>query len=343
MLDERRARKAIEAILQWPTFSLGDWPTPIETHEHPRLGTLLVKRDDLAGFGRLGASGVKARKLEGFLGYLQQGGYDEVIIPLANMTNLGHDLVPVLGKLGIALSLPIVNDPPMSPAQRVALFRDVAGDVELIGTHRSVAVARMALAAASARVRGRRPIAVLPSPGHPSAVIGAARGFIEMVGQCREGGGRLPEALFVSAAAGATVTGFALAESLCRAAGIARMRVFGVQVTPDPLWLWIPVLIRWTSRVLGVRGSLPLDDFRILRSRRNLVFGRFDADHERLCVRVRESFGLRIDPLYGGKSWSVMERHASEYSLSNGPVLFWHCGYTPDWEAFRLPGGGDVG
>src|SRR2546426_8367343 len=88
----QEAKDAIAAISRWPVVTLGCWPTPIEQVRHPEFGELLVKRDDLAGFGRCGASGVKARKLEGFLGYLCQNKYDEVIILLANLTNLGHDI-----------------------------------------------------------------------------------------------------------------------------------------------------------------------------------------------------------------------------------------------------------
>jgi hypothetical protein len=138
------------------------------------------------------------------------------------------------------------------------------------------------------------------------------------------------------------VTGFLLAESLFRAAGIARMRIFGVQVTPEPLWLWLPVLFRWTCRVLGTRGSLPTDDFRVLRTRRDSAFGRFDVDHERVCARVKGEFGIAIDPLYGGKSWGAMECLARKDGGLSAPVLFWHCGYTPDWRAFRVPGDADV-
>jgi 1-aminocyclopropane-1-carboxylate deaminase/D-cysteine desulfhydrase-like pyridoxal-dependent ACC family enzyme len=257
------------------------------------------------------------------------------------MTNLGHDLIPLVEKLGIALTLPILNDPPMTPIERRELFQAEAGRVELVGRSRAVVVARCARSFASAKARGRRPIAVLPSPGHPSAVIGAARGFIELVHQIRERGDRLPGSLFISAAAGTTVTGFLIAEALFRAAGIARMRLFAVQVSPDPLWLWLPVLLRWSRRALGLRGSLPTDDFEIVRSRRNLTFGRFDQEHEKLCERVKDRFGMVIDPLYGGKTWSDMERLAPKGS-GNAPVLFWHCGYTPDWRAFRLAGSADA-
>lgn len=40
---------------------------------------------------------------------------------------------------------------------------------------------------------------------------------------------------------------------------------------------------------------------------------------------------LNIDPIYGARAWSVMT------DFSNGPyksedIVYWHCGYTPDWE-----------
>ena len=330
------ARRVLELISSWPTVPLGAWPTPIERHAHPSLGELLVKRDDLARFGRRGVSGVKARKLETFIGYLVHEKYDELVMPLANMTNLGHDIVPPLNRWGVRCRLLIVNDPPMPAAIREVLFEDVRDHAELLGRSRAFAIGRLAAAVATARVSGGRPIGVLPSPGHPSAVIGSARGFVEMVEQLRSRGDALPRTVFVSAAAGATVAGFALASALLRSRGVADVRVIGVQVTSDPLRSWTRLLLRWTMKMLGMSG-LPACDVEILRLPEYAHFVRFDDSLEDLCERVHDRFGLQIDPIYGGKSWSAMEQHASALCGHNGPTMFWHCGYTPDWRTFRRP------
>src|SRR5213595_2891098 len=105
---------SIERILAMPQLSLGNWPTPLESVTHRTLGQVLVKRDDLAGFGEERRSGVKARKLESFLAYLEGRGVDLLTMPLGNITNLGGDLARVASTAGIELSLLIANDPPLS-------------------------------------------------------------------------------------------------------------------------------------------------------------------------------------------------------------------------------------
>jgi 1-aminocyclopropane-1-carboxylate deaminase/D-cysteine desulfhydrase-like pyridoxal-dependent ACC family enzyme len=332
----QEAKNAVRAISCWPAVTLGCWPTPIEYIRHPALGELLVKRDDLAGFGRCGTSGVKARKLECFLGYLCQRKFDEVIILLANLTNLGHDIVPALEQLGIRSRLLLVDDPPLDLSQRKLLFKDLPGRIEFLGSNSLAAVCRLGVAALESRMAGVRSIAVLPSPGHPSAVIGAARGFLEMTQQLQSAEKPLPSAVFIAAAAGTTVAGFVLAQSLLRAAGIARIRVIAVPVGPYRLEYWLPVLLFWTRRTLALRHRLPPADFRILRLQRNMTYGRFDNYLEDVCARVSDTFGFTIDPIYGAKSWSAMEEHLRSMAPPReNPIMFWHCGYSPDWQAFR--------
>ncbi len=331
------ALRAISIISQWPRLQLGNWPSPIERVRHPAFGELLVKRDDLAGFGRCGASGVKARKLESFLAYLHQRRCAQLILLLANMTNLAHDIAPLLNQLGIGLRLLILNDPPLDSTQRELLFKDISGSIEFLGANRLAAMIRLGAVAGQAKVSGLRTMALLPSPGHPTAVIGAARGFLEMVQQLQAAEQALPASVFISAAAGTTVAGFILAGSLIQAAGIGKIRIVVVPVMPYRLEYWLPILLSWTRRTIGLRGHFPVADYRILRLKRNLIYGRFDNFLENVCKRVLDSFELTLDPVYGGKSWSAMEEYMeSARERGNNPVMFWHCGYSPDWRVFRV-------
>jgi 1-aminocyclopropane-1-carboxylate deaminase/D-cysteine desulfhydrase-like pyridoxal-dependent ACC family enzyme len=50
------------------------------------------------------------------------------------------------------------------------------------------------------------------------------------------------------------------------------------------------------------------------------------------CERIREQTGLSLDPIFGGKTWSVMERHLMEETPGDDDVLYWHCGFTPEWK-----------
>src|SRR5689334_12747302 len=91
----------IERLRVPPSVVLGTWPTPLEQVEHPGLGPLLVKRDDLAGFGGAARSGVKARKLEGLLSHMVERRQRRLVMPLGNITNLGFDLVRAARELEI--------------------------------------------------------------------------------------------------------------------------------------------------------------------------------------------------------------------------------------------------
>ncbi len=50
-----------------------------------------------------------------------------------------------------------------------------------------------------------------------------------------------------------------------------------------------------------------------------------------------EQFGIFIDPIYGAKSWMIMEeRERRHLERKDRPALFWHCGYTPNWQDYRV-------
>lgn len=331
-------RALVETIEQFPTVTLGRWPSPIEKIDHPRIGPTLIKRDDLSGFGRGGRSGVKARKLEGLLGYMRASGRNAFFIPLGNVTNLGFDLLPLASREGIDLKILVVDSPQLPRPVRVKLFADIEEHVQIVGPSRALALVRLAGLWLSSRIKGGRPLAVLPSPAHPSAVVGAARGFIEMARQRMEAGELLPRAVYVASAAGSTAAGFILAAAALRARGLPRIRVVPVQVVPESLSITLPVLLYWTWKFLRFPGRPPLDDFSVARLPGNLSYGRFNHGLERTCAEVLDNFGITIDPIYGAKSWQAMETlEESGGRESDRPPLFWHCGYTPDWQLFSEP------
>src|SRR2546426_12250165 len=117
-------------LLETPKVNLGQWPTPI-THL-PRPGTpgILIKRDDLSGHGR---GGVKTRKIEHLIGYMLAHGYDEFITVVANVTNLVHDIMPVLREFGLQSTVFVVDDPPIQAEARKQVFADLGQDVHLLG------------------------------------------------------------------------------------------------------------------------------------------------------------------------------------------------------------------
>ena len=321
-------------IESFPRVSLGSWPTPIERIPAFSEPEVLVKRDDLCEFGRGGA---KARKIESVIGHLLERGHNELIAVAGNVTNLAFDLLLALDRFAIGGRLYIADDPPMAPADRERAFRGIRRRIVLAGGRPSEIVTRALLAYTQSRARGRRPFLILPGFSHPAALIGNACGFIEMARQLRSEGRRLPATVFVSAATGTTLGGFLLGEHVLRRAGYSPIRVVGVQVYPGPVERWTLLLVRWTERFLGLQSQLPARRIRIDRSMLCGGFGHFDSELEGLCSRVRAQTGLRIDPIFGGKTWWVMERHRERAALYPGVgaaerrILYWHCGFTPEW------------
>lgn len=313
-----------------PRVVLGRWPTPIEEAEGVRVpGGVLVKRDDLSGPGRGGA---KARKIEHLLGHLLEHGHDELITVAGNVTNLPFDLVPVFDRYGIRATLFIADDPPASPADRETIFRDLRDRVTLLGSRRTEAVRTAVKAWIAGRRAGRRPFLLLPGASHPACVAGNARGFLEMASQLRAEGRPVPRGVYVSAATGTTLAGFLIAEHALRRAGRTPVAVTGVQVYPGPVRRQTLALIRWTERALGLEGRVPTRRIRIVGDALHGGFARFPPALATTSETAGEELGFALDPIFGGKTWSVLvaETETTEGDVER-PVLFWHCGWTPEW------------
>lgn len=333
------ARRDIRKMRSAPRVPLGRWPTPVEELDAGLDEAVLVKRDDLSGVGRGGA---KARKIEHLVGHLLERGYDALVTVAGNVTNLAFDLLPVLDRHGIRATLFIADDPPAAVAGRETIFRDIRRRVTLLGPGRTQAVGAALRAWMAGRTAGRRPFLLLPGASHPSAVAGNARGFLEMATQLEEDGRPLPRAVYVSAATGTTVAGFLLAEHALRRAGCEPVAVTGVQVYPGPIRGQTLALIRWTERALGLEGRVPAGSVRIVRDALHGGFARFPPSLEALSVRAGTELGFALDPIFGGKTWSVLASKAKGHAAR--PLLFWHCGWTPEWRVLaRTVGEGGPG
>ena len=313
-------------------MELASWPTPIKRLDGNGLTGVLVKRDDLCGHGR---GGVKARKVEHLVGHIVAGGYDEVITVVGNVTNVVFDLVAPLRSQGITMRFLVQDDPPVPAAVREGLFEGVREHVEFLGPRASAALGLALLRFAQSRLAGRRPFLLLPSISHPAAVVGNACGFVEMAEQLLERGQPLPGTVFITVASGATLAGFLIGEHALRRAGHPPIRVLGVQVYPGAVRRWTWWLVRWTERFLGLENPVPAERIEIDTSALHGGFCRYPEEIRELCERVKAQMNLCIDPIFGGKTWSIMERYQKEHPASGRPVLYWHCGYAREWQTLR--------
>ncbi len=326
----RRTGELIERLRNVPNVALGAWPTPIQRVNRPGRSDLLIKRDDLSGFGRGGA---KARKLTHLLGHLRARGHGELLAIAGNVTNLAFDLLLAVEPAGIRTRLFIVDEPPATAVERAKIFAGIVDRVVLLRGGRAKATAVILGEYAAARRAGRRPFLALPGASHPACVIGNACGFLEMVNQLDAQHAPLPRAVYVTAATGTTVAGFLLAAEALRAVGAPAIQVIGVQVHPGPITLRTRMLTRWTERFLKSEQRTPVGPGNFVRSRQR--FAHFGQSVSRLCSRVEEELAIRLDPIFGGKTWAAMEADVAANAPGERPILYWHCGYTPEWQALQ--------
>lgn len=322
---------ACERLLAAPRVTLGSWPTPLERLCAPAAAGLWVKRDDLSGWGRGGA---KARKLEHIVGHLRAEGYTDVVTVTGNVTNLVFDVLPALDACGLGSHILVVDYPAARRAAREAIFAGVRERVELLGGDCVGALARALAVWGRARLAGRRPFLLLPGAAHPASVIGNACGLLELAGQLGAGARDAAAVVFVTVATGTTFAGFLLGAHALAAAGGPRLRVIGVAVDGAPVVPFTLGLIRWAERRLRLPALVPARHVEILSAHRGIPFARVTPDAEDACRRVERAFGLRLDPIFGGKTWCAMERClAARPELREHPAVYWHCGYTPEWRA----------
>ncbi len=333
-----RASPALDRLWAAPRVRLGRFPTPIESLTPETGPTVLVKRDDLSGWGRGGA---KTRKLEHLLGHLREHGHGELITVAGNITNLAFDLLPALDGANIRASLFIIDDPPLSAQQRERLFAGIRGRVTLLGPCRRMAAQQVARRWLQARRSGSRPFALLPGVSHPAGVLGNARGFVEMALQRQHAGQRLPSTVFVSAATGTTVAGFWLAARALREAGHPQVALVAVQVYPGAIERAVRALVRWSTSALRLARRLPETPLQVVRSELHGGFGRYTDALAARCAAINARGGIQLDPIFGGKTWAHLERAVSRERVPDERALFWHCGFTPEWTELgraRAPG-----
>jgi 1-aminocyclopropane-1-carboxylate deaminase/D-cysteine desulfhydrase-like pyridoxal-dependent ACC family enzyme len=311
-----------------PRVALGQWPTPLVEIEARGLPKILVKRDDLSGWGRGGA---KARKIEHLIGYMMARGYSDLVTVAGNVTNLAFDLLPAMDRFGLGVHLHIIDDPPTAPALRTAIFGKLAPRLTLLGPTRAEAFRTTWQAWFALKGQGRRPLWVLPGVSHPSGVIGNALGYLELADQLARAGRRPPRTIFVTAATGTTLAGFALAERLLRSSGRPPTRIVGAQIYPGRMRSSARWLSRWAGLAVGGRllSALSLD---VSSAALCGGFARFDSRLVELCARVGHETGLEVDPIFGGKTWSVMEDAVQLERPRDAEFLYWHCGFTPEWQ-----------
>jgi 1-aminocyclopropane-1-carboxylate deaminase/D-cysteine desulfhydrase-like pyridoxal-dependent ACC family enzyme len=307
-----------------PRARLGIFPTPVtradrlERAAHPSGGggPLLVKRDDLAGFG---VAGNKTRPLEFLLGQACSQGVEVLVTGGGPGSNFCPAAAMAARALGLDCELVVWGDPD-SPNLRLA--RASGATLRPTGDVDREAVDGLVARRADELRAGGRPALGLPRGGStPLGAVGFAVAAAELADQLVDllVDDRIvepPGAIVLPLGSGGSCAGLL--------AGLAavglRIPVVAVSVSRPPAVIEARV---WelAAGCAGLLGTpVPTGGLEIVDAR-GAGFGKAsDCEGERALMALRTE-GLLMDQTYGAQTLRVaLERAAS------GPVLFWHTG-----------------
>jgi 1-aminocyclopropane-1-carboxylate deaminase/D-cysteine desulfhydrase-like pyridoxal-dependent ACC family enzyme len=312
-------------IINFPKIELGNWPTPLMDYQ--QYDNFAIKRDDLSGYGR---GGIKTRKLEAILAYIKNNKVKNLITLVPNISNLRADLEQYTSSIpnDFSLDLLISNVPVLKADERKAVLQKAYEKYTIVGSSGFLIMMKMISKWFSSKVRT---MVILPSLMHPTSVMGAANGLIELFVQCKLAGKAIPKHIFISACTGSSAAGLILSSEILRQAGLADIKINTVKVFPGALKLWIWFALRWTKFIFNLRTKVPSSSIIIHDSSAEVPYGESDASLIATCRQVKRDFDINIDPIYGARAWNTMIQFLDGKYKGNS-IVYWHCGYTPDWD-----------
>lgn len=313
-------------------FPLGVFPTPL--HRAHRLeaalrcGPVLLKRDDLAGFG---VAGNKTRPLEYLLGAARAQGADVLVTAGAASSNFAPAAALAARVAGLDCELLVTGD--QRDAPNLALAAASGATLIPAGADRGALDRLVVERAVELRAAGRRPYAVPRGGSTGLGAVGFAVAARELLDQVT------PALVVLAVGSGGSIAGLTAGFA---AAGVD-IPVLGVSVSrplPD-VAAHVAALAAGCAAVLGTPVPAPPE----LVDARGAGFG-VASDHERACARLAlHTEGLLLDDTYGAEAFAVLLDRLGRTDQAPGPVVYWHTGgllpalthlpASPDPEACR--------
>lgn len=301
-----------------PRFPLAVLPTPLVPA--PRLATgslVLIKRDDLIGFG---ATGNKARALEFLLGAALRDGCDVLVAGGSAGSNFLQAVALAAACGGLGCELAIAGEPD-SANLRIACR--AGARLHPLGhgdrTQLDDAVRRLSDELAAA---GRRPYSMPRGGSTPTGAIGFAAAAGELHRQLAERDAD-PQLVVIAVGSGGSCSGL-----LAGAADWpAHRRILGVSVS-RPLAEITPIVHRLAAACAGELGLPRPDTGRLeLLDATGPGFGLpAPADLAAASIALTTE-GLLLEDTYTAKSMAaLLARAGSARSVAGAPVVYWHTG-----------------
>jgi D-cysteine desulfhydrase len=306
-------------------------PTPVRRmaalEREPGAGEIWLKDDGVFG-GAWG--GNKARKLEWILPDVRRKGRRAIFTVGALATNHGLATALYAREHGLRTVLALVDQPFDDHVER-QLARIEGSGARIYKTHGTIrTVASLPLIyAANMDWRRLRPPYFL-TVGGSSAVgaIGYVDAALELAAQVERGELPKPGQVVVALGSGGTAAGLVLGFAL---AGL-ETRVVAVQVN-DRMPLGpgrVARLAEQARRLLERRGaplpalSISPADVRVESRWLGAGYGHGTREAERALDLAGREEGLRLEPVYTGKTMAALLELRQERRLAEGPVLYWH-------------------
>jgi 1-aminocyclopropane-1-carboxylate deaminase/D-cysteine desulfhydrase-like pyridoxal-dependent ACC family enzyme len=278
-------------------------------------GPLLVKRDDLIGFG---VAGNKARPLEYLLGAARQQAAQVLVTCGGPGSNFCAAAALAARVAGLRCEIVLWGDPDGAPnvalaeaagARIIATGRAGRDEVEFLAAER----------AAELTVAGVPAFAVPRGGSTPIGALGFAEAAAELAVQLRALN-RVPAGIVLPVGSGGSCAG--LLVGLAEAA--LDIPVIGVSVSRAPVPIRAAVL-GIAAHCAALRGTAPPSSDRLeLVDARGDGFGRITEKERRRARLALDTEGLLLDATYGAKAFSVAVDR-----LLDGPrscLVWWHTG-----------------
>lgn len=322
---------SLNTLLKTPAVPLWMGATPV--HDMPRLREalghacprLLIKRDDLIGFG---GGGNKVRKMQVVAADAQAAGADALITCGGVQSNHARVTAAVGARLGMKVVLVANGEPPASLTGNARLDALFGAEVRYV-PGREERNPAMEQAAADLRSAGRHPYIVPLGASTPAGTLGFARG-VEELASARVAS----DAIVHATSSGGTQAGLILGHTLFG----RTPEIIGVSAD-DPaasLSATIRDLIRGAAERIGARpesagagGTIEVDD--------TFVGGGYGVPTPasiEATELVARTEGIILDPVYGAKAMAGLISYvrAGRWPASHA-VLFWHTGGVPGYFA----------
>ncbi|HEX8086180.1 MAG TPA: pyridoxal-phosphate dependent enzyme [Solirubrobacteraceae bacterium] len=256
--------------------------------------------------------GNKPRKLEWLIADARRKGRRTLLTFGGLATNHGLATALYAREHGLRCVLALTDQPVDEHVER-QLERIRASGAHVYVTHdkpRTVAALPWLM------LRHGRAYFVPPGGSSPVGALGFVEAALELAAQVRAGELPEPETVWCALGSGGTAAGLALG---LRVAGL-RTAVRAVHVN-DQLKLTAGTIAR-----LARRTPLPEDELNevsVVHGWLGDGYGHGTPESARAMARAAEAEGLRLDPVYTGKTMAAVLDHL-ERGAGAGPTLYWH-------------------